>query len=110
MSLMKLKKKGKDHGNNHGLLKQRKASLKYSNIYWDIHNDSLQYSDKIIRELRLLLQELSSKPIYIGRYIEKMDLYVRTILKGRFLLYFQVKEETIEKQHFRGSKQESIEI
>ncbi len=56
-----IEEKGKDHGNNHGLLKQRKASLKYSNIYWDIHNDSLEYSDKIIRELRLLLQELSSK-------------------------------------------------
>lgn len=70
---------------------QAKESLTQTLEYWDIHNDSLEYSDKIIRELRLLLQELSSKPIYIGRYIEKMDLYVRTILKGRFLLYFQVK-------------------
>ncbi len=89
---------------------QAKESLTQTLEYWDIHNDSLEYSDKIIRELRLLLQELSSKPIYIGRYIEKMDLYVRTILKGRFLLYFQVKKETIEIQHFRSSKQESIEI
>ena len=89
---------------------QAKESLTQTLEYWDIHNDSLEYFDKIIRELRLLLQELSSKPIYIGRCIEKMDLYVRTILKGRFLLYFQVKEETIEIQHFRSSKQESIEI
>ena len=89
---------------------QAKESLTQTLEYCDIHNDSTEYSDKIIRELRLLLQELSSKPIYIGRYIEKMDLYVRTILKGRFLLYFQVKEEIIEIQHFRSSKQESIEI
>lgn len=46
----------------------------------------------------------------MGRYIEKLNLYVRPILKGRFLIYFQLKEDnSIEIQHFRRSKQESLE-
>ena len=72
--------------------------------------ETLEYSDKIIEEIKSLLQELSNNPYFMGRYIEKLNLYVRPILKGRFLIYFQLKEDnSIEIQHFRSSKQESLE-
>ena len=78
--------------------------------YWEVHNGSPLYSDKIIEEIKSLLQELSNNPYFMGRYIEKLNLYVRPILKGRFLIYFQLKEDSsIEIQHFRSSKQESLE-
>ena len=74
--------------------------------YWEVHNGSPLYSDKIIEEIKSLLQELSNNPYFMGRYIEKLNLYVRPILKGRFLIYFQLKEDnSIEIQHFRSSKQ-----
>ena len=72
--------------------------------YWEVHNGSPLYSDKIIEEIKSLLQELSNN------HIEKLNLYVRPILKGRFLIYFQLKEDnSMEIQHFRSSKQESLE-
>ena len=54
--------------------------------YWEVHNGSPLYSDKIIEEIKSLLQELSNNPYFMERYIEKLNLYVRPILKGRFLI------------------------
>lgn len=48
---------------------------------------------------------------FIGRYSKSLNLYCRTILKGRFLIYFDIneKDKSIEIVYFRSSKQESIE-
>ena len=67
--------------------------------YWEVHNGSPLYSDKIIEEIKSLLQELSNNPYFMERYIEKLNLYVRPILE----------DNSIEIQHFRNSKQESLE-
>ena len=80
--------------------------------YWEVHNGSPLYSDKIIEEIKSLLQELSNNPYFMGRYIEKLNLYVRPILKGRYFIYFEVKnngqEDFIEIQYFRSSKQQPL--
>ena len=44
--------------------------------YWEVHNGSPLYSDKIIEEIKSLLQELSNNPYFMGRYIEKLNLRV----------------------------------
>jgi hypothetical protein len=50
--------------------------------------------------------------LYLGRYNEKLNLYVRPILKGRFLIFFEVRnkngEDFIEIQYFRSSKQQPL--
>ena len=53
--------------------------------------------------------ELSNNTLYLGRYNKTLNLYVRPILKGRYFIYFEVKnngqEDFIEIQYFRSSKQ-----
>ena len=78
--------------------------------FWDIHNDSPTYSDKILSEVKKVLHDIANNPYFLGRYNQKLDLYTRTILKGRFIIYFFPKDEnTIEIHHFRSSKQRPLE-
>ncbi|RKW15993.1 MAG: type II toxin-antitoxin system RelE/ParE family toxin, partial [Capnocytophaga sp.] len=43
-------------------------------------------------------------------YIQKLDLYTRSILKGKFIIYFSKGDnDTIEIHYFRSSKQRPIE-
>ena len=79
--------------------------------YWEEHNGSFEYSSKIIKAVEELELELSNKPLYLGRYSRELQMYVRDILKGRFLIYFTVNEaeDLIEIHYFRGVKQQSIE-
>lgn len=78
--------------------------------YWEEHNGSFTYSAKIIQAVEALEYDLANNPYFIGRYSKSLNLYCRTILKGRFLVYFDVNEEekSIEIVYFRSSKQESI--
>jgi len=79
-------------------------------MYWADRNGSSDYSEKIISEVEKLLKDISSNPFYIGRYIQKLDLYTRSILKGKFLIYFSKgNNDTIEIHYFRSSKQRPIE-
>ena len=79
--------------------------------YWYEHNGSFTYSAKIIQAVEALEYDLANNPYFVGRYSKSLNLYCRTILKGRFLIYFDVneKEKNIEIVYFRSSKQESIE-
>lgn len=79
--------------------------------YWELNNGNTHYSDKIIEETKKNLLAISNKPLFLGRYSKKLNLYVRPILKGKFAIYFDVNENinTIEIVHFRSSKQNTIE-
>ena len=70
-----------------------KERLKENLEFWDIHNGTPSFSDKILLEIQRLMFELSNNPIFLGRYSKDLNLYVRAILKGRYLVYFQ---ESIE--------------
>ena len=87
-------------------------NLKENLEFWDTHNETHSYSDKILFEIEKLTYELSNNPLYLGRYNEKLNLYVRPILKGRFLIFFEVRnkngEDFIEIQYFRSSKQQPL--
>ena len=79
--------------------------------YWEEHNGSFEYSSKIIKAVEELELELSNTPLYLGRYSRELQMYLKDILKGRFLIYFTVNEaeDLIEIHYFRGVKQQSIE-
>ena len=49
-------------------------------------------------------------PYFLGKYDERLNLYRRTILKGRFLIYYEIKEKeaVIEIQYFRSSYQKPL--
>ena len=89
-----------------------KQKLKENLEFWDIHNGTPSFSDRILLEVQKLMLELSGNPLYLGRYNKDLDLYVRPILKNRYLIYFQVKkngeEAFIEVQYFLSSKQNQL--
>lgn len=81
--------------------------------FWDEYTGSPLYSNKIETEIINLLKEISNpNALYYGRYSKNLNLYVRGILKNRFLIYFDVDEENskIEIVHFRSSQQQSLEL
>ena len=86
-----------------------KEKLKENLEFWDILNGTPSFSDKILLEVQKLMFELSNNPIFLGRYNKDLNLYVRSIVKGRYLVYFQLKNEDnrefIEIQYFLSSKQ-----
>ncbi|MDO4729073.1 MAG: type II toxin-antitoxin system RelE/ParE family toxin [Bacteroidota bacterium] len=79
--------------------------------YWEEHNGTFDYSLKIIQAVEKLEAELSQSPIYFGRYSKKLKLYVRPILKGRFLVYFDIDEtkNVIEIVYFKTPNQKHLE-
>ena len=89
-----------------------KESFKETLEFWDIHNGSYLFSDKMLLETERLMLELSNNTLYLGRYNKTLNLYVRPILKGRYFIYFEVKnngkEDFIEIQYFRSSKQQPL--
>ena len=69
--------------------------------YWVHHNKSYSYSNKIIDEVEKVKEE-------IAQYIESLGLYKRSFFKGKFALYYQVKEELIYIVYFRSNKQRPL--
>lgn len=86
-------------------------ALENTLLYWREHNDSNAYPLKILQALRMLKAELEKDPYLKSRYSEVLGLRMRTILKGRFIIYYEVREteEIVEIQHFRSSKQQPLE-
>ena len=78
--------------------------------YWDEHNGSNSYSIKIMTAIDVLIKELVEDPYFLGQYDEQLNLHRRTILKGRFLIYYEIKdaESTIAIQYFRSSYQKPL--
>lgn len=78
--------------------------------YWDERNGSFSYSDKITKALIDLEKEISIDPYALSYYNKDLNIYRRTILKGKFLVYYKVDKEKniIEIRHFRSSKQEPL--
>ncbi|WP_277011384.1 type II toxin-antitoxin system RelE/ParE family toxin [Capnocytophaga granulosa] len=86
-------------------------ALENTLLYWREHNGSNAYPLKILQALRMLKAELEKDPYLKSRYSEVLGLRMRTILKGRFIIYYEVREteKIVEIQHFRSSKQQSLE-
>ena len=78
--------------------------------YWDEHNGSCLYSDKIVRAIDFLIKELTENPYFLAKYDEFLNLYRRTILEGRFYVFYEIREDEriIEIKHFRSSRQKPL--
>ena len=60
--------------------------------YWIKHNVSRTFSDKITMEVNVLLAELEQKPYFLAKYSENLNLYKRSIMRGRFVVYYSIDE------------------
>ncbi len=69
-----------------------KNSLEETLDYWDEHNGTTSYSNKIISELKKLLSQIKDNP-YSQKYEKDLGIYVGTILKRRFLIYYAILED-----------------
>lgn len=68
-----------------------KANQDYQNNldFWDENNGNFEYSDKIEAETKKIIQEISNPEcVYLGRYHNKLNVYVRGILNNRFSTLF----------------------
>ena len=61
--------------------------------YWEEHNGSLEYSLKIMQAVKTLELELAETPYFLAKYSNKLKLYRRHFLKGKFVIYYDVLEE-----------------
>ena len=80
--------------------------------YWEEHNASFEYSLKIMQAVKTLELELAETPYFLAKYSNKLKLYRRHFLKGKFVIYYDVLEEqnVVIIQFFRSSKQISDDI
>ena len=76
--------------------------------YWVHNNKSYSYSNKIIDEVEKVKEEIKDSPYFLAQYIESLGLYKRSFFKGKFALYYQVKEEVIYIVYFRSNKQRPL--
>lgn len=78
--------------------------------FWYEHNGSYEYPRKIIIETEKAIEEIKKYP-YSVRYLAELGLHKKAIMKGRFLLYYQIREADtmIELLYFRSSKQQPLE-
>ena len=59
--------------------------------FWYKHNGSPTYSKKIDSAIKALEKEIAKTPYFMAKFYEEFNLYRRTILKGRFLIFYEVK-------------------
>ena len=78
--------------------------------YWEEHNGSFEYSLKIMQAVKTLELELAETPYFLAKYSNKLKLYRRHFLKGKFVIYYDVLEEqnVVIIQFFRSSKQKPL--
>lgn len=76
--------------------------------FWSQKNKSDAYSEKIAIEAENVQCELEEDPYFLARYIEEEDIYQRVFFKGKFVLYYQIKEEIVMILRFRSTKQEPL--
>lgn len=78
--------------------------------FWYEHNGSYEYPRKIIIETEKAIEEIKKYP-YSVRYLAELGLHKKAIMKGRFLLYYQIRETDAMREllYFRSSKQQPLE-
>ncbi len=86
------------------------AKVRYSNtlLYWNKHNKSNLYSLKIREHVREITRSLKDNPFLMSRFLKQEGVYRRIFLKGKFSIYFEIKENTVYIVHFQSNSQEPI--
>ena len=78
--------------------------------YWYKRNGSYSYPSKIIQAIEQLKIELKNDPYFLAKYSEHLVLYKKTIMKGKFIIYYKIMEDEnlVEIRYFRSSKQKPL--
>ncbi|GJH41128.1 hypothetical protein RCZ04_16780 [Capnocytophaga sp. HP1101] len=78
--------------------------------FWNKHNYSNIYPNKIISELNQVELAIAENPYFLAKFIESVRLYQRHFLKGKFSLYYDIIEEenVVIIKFFRSSSQKPL--
>ena len=75
--------------------------------YWTKRNGTDTYAKKITTAIKITEKQLCADPIALSFYIEDYDIYRKSLLKGKFYLFYKIdeKEDIIHILRFRSVKQ-----
>ena len=76
--------------------------------FWSENNKSDTYSVKIAIETEKVQKEIEEDPYFLAKYIEEDNVYQRIFFKGRFLLYYEIKGDSVIILRFRSTKQKPL--
>ena len=85
-----------------------KTELENTLDFWSENNKSDSYSEKIAIETEKVQKEIEEDPYFLAKYIEKDNVYQRIFFKGRFLLYYEIKGDSVIILRFRSTKQKPL--
>ena len=66
------------------------------------------YSEKIAIETEKVQKEIEEDPYFLAQYIEEENVYQRIFFKKKFILYYEVKDDTVIILRFRSTKQNPL--
>ena len=85
-----------------------KTELENTLDFWRENNKSDSYSEKIAIETEKVQKEIEEDPYFLAKYIEEDNVYQRIFFKGRFLLYYEIKGDSVIILRFRSTKQKPL--
>ena len=85
-----------------------KTELENTLDFWSENNKSDSYSEKIAIETEKVQKEIAEDPYFLAKYIEEDNVYQRIFFKGRFLLYYEIKGDSVIILRFRSTKQNPL--
>ena len=85
-----------------------KTELENTLDFWSENNKSDSYSEKIAIETEKVQKEIEEDPYFLAKYIEEDYVYQLIFFKGRFLLYYEIKGDSVIILRFRSTKQKPL--
>ena len=76
--------------------------------FWSEKNKSNTYSEKIAIETEKVQREIGEDPYFLAQYIEDENVYQRIFFKRKFILYYEIKDDTVIILRFRSTKQNPL--
>lgn len=73
--------------------------------YWNNRNKTFIYSNKIISEVEAIEIKILENPYFLAKFNGNVNLYQRIFFKGKFSLFYDIKEDSIVIIHFRSNQQ-----
>ena len=73
--------------------------------YWRKRNGTNTYSLKIVDAVEMTQHQIALDPISLSYYIPSYKVYRKSLLKGKFYLFYKIEGDRITIKHFRSAKQ-----
>ncbi len=74
-------------------------------LFWNEHNQSFLYSNKIIDAVEEILAQMVVTPFLNARFLKEEGVYRRLFLNGRFSLFYKIHDKTVYIVHFQSNSQ-----